>query len=73
MKVQRNPAHDAPVYVGMAEAAERLGVCTRSIRRWIAAGHLPAKRLPGRGVIRIDVSDLERLLTDIPTTKRDAS
>lgn len=50
------PAPDLTI----AQAAEHLGVCTRTVRRWIAAGDLPARRL-GSKMIRIRPSDLDKL------------
>lgn len=35
-----------PNYVPLAEAARRCGVSTDTMRRWIRAGRMPAKRLP---------------------------
>jgi len=46
-----------PEYLGAAEAAERLGISLRTVRRRIADGSLPSVRL-GRAV-RIPVSALE--------------
>lgn len=46
-----------PEYLGAAEAAERLGVSLRTVRRRIADGSLPSVRL-GRAV-RIPVTALE--------------
>ncbi len=58
-------ATSGQVYLSVREAAIRTGVTTRTIKRWIAAGFLPANRLPspkGRGHLRIRVSDLEILV-----------
>lgn len=44
----------------VAGAASYLAVSERTIRRWIAAGTLPVRRLPS-GTIRIAVSDLGSL------------
>lgn len=47
------------------EAAERAHVCTRTVKRWIAIGLLPAYRLPsskGRGHLRVRTGDVEALL-----------
>lgn len=54
-----------PNRIPMTEAARRLGLDVRTIRRLIAAGKLPAYRI-GPKVIRIDPADLDRLETRIP-------
>lgn len=52
-----------------AEAAARKGVSTKTIRRLIADGTLPAKRL-GPRLIKIDVEDVDALGEDVvPETK----
>lgn len=56
-----------PITIG--EAADYLGTTTRSIRNYIARGHLPAARIKGSNMIRIRRADVERLLVDIPTVK----
>lgn len=48
--------------VSIAEAAEYLGVCTKTIRRYIADGTVSAYRVPGKRMIRIDQTDLECIL-----------
>ncbi|WP_090418255.1 helix-turn-helix domain-containing protein [Mycobacterium europaeum] len=45
------------------EVAAILRVTDRSVLRYIADGHLPAVRLPGRRLWRIRRSDVEALLT----------
>ena len=47
-------------------AADMLAVHPRTIRRYIAAGDLPAYRL-GPRQIRVRMSDVDALLTPIPT------
>lgn len=49
------------------EAAEYLGVTDRTIRAYIARGDLPAHRVRGSRLIRIDEADLDALLRPIPT------
>lgn len=46
--------------VGPRLAAAMLGKSKRSIHRWIAAGQLPAVKLPS-GSVLIRVADLEKL------------
>jgi hypothetical protein len=53
------------VWLSIRRAADRAGVCPRTIKRWIKAGLLPAARLPspkGKGHLRIRVGDLEAVL-----------
>jgi excisionase family DNA binding protein len=48
------------VWLGTQEAARRLGITTRTLRRLIDAGTVPAYRI-GR-VIRLQQDDLDRFL-----------
>jgi excisionase family DNA binding protein len=59
--------------VSLTEAAEILGLSTKTIRRYIAAGDLDAVRL-GRRVIRIKAESIERLIGAHPlnATRRGA-
>lgn len=50
----------------IAEAAERLHVSTKTIRRYIASGRLTGYRV-GTHLIRLNPSEVERLLRPIPT------
>jgi hypothetical protein len=52
-------------WLSASEAAERAGTCSRTLKRRIAEGVLPATRLPspkGKGHLRIRVGDIEALL-----------
>ena len=51
--------------VSLVEAAEILGVSTKSVRRYIAAGDLDAVRI-GRRTIRIKTESLDRLIDAHP-------
>lgn len=53
------------VYVSPHEAGQHLHVTSRTIRRWIAEGRLPARRF-GPRTIRIRVEDLDALGHDVP-------
>jgi excisionase family DNA binding protein len=53
-----------PNKVGIAEGAEMLGVTTKTIRRYIASGALPAYRV-GPRLIRIDVADIQALMRPV--------
>jgi excisionase family DNA binding protein len=61
-------ATSAPVarrLVSLVEAAKILGVSTKSVRRYIAAGDLDAVRI-GRRTIRIKTESLDRLIDAHP-------
>ena len=53
-------------FISLSVAAEMLGISVHTLRRRIAAGELPAFRT-GRRIIRIRVSDLEKMLMRVPT------
>lgn len=55
----RNRRHDIQFFT-IAEVAEMLGVCTRTVWRWIATGELVAHRF--RGCVRIAEADLRAFL-----------
>ena len=54
--------------LSITQAADILGLSTKTIRRRIAAGDLPAYR-NGRRLIRVKASDLDRLFRRIPTAR----
>lgn len=47
-------------YVSISEAADRLSVSTKTVRRYIARGQLPAVRIAGH-LIRIPTDALDAL------------
>lgn len=55
------------VYVSLNEATECMSVSVKTIRRWIAAGTLPAYRC-GKRAIRIKLEDLEAAPRPIPSS-----
>jgi excisionase family DNA binding protein len=55
--------------ITLSAAAEQLGVCTRTIRRWISEGELRAYRV-GPRILRVDQADLDKLLRPLPTLGR---
>ena len=57
----RQPSH----LVSIAQAAEHLGVTTKTVRRRIADGTIPAYRFGGR-LLRVDLNELEAALRRIP-------
>jgi len=56
-------------FISLTKAAEMLSISVPTLRRRIAAGELPAFR-SGRRIIRIRVSDLEKMLRRVPSTDR---
>lgn len=62
--VSTNLAPETSEVVTTAEAARRLGVTTMTIRRWVSAGLLPAKRVGPKGVYRIAADDLSKVVRD---------
>ena len=50
-------------------AAEYAGVHPVTLRRWVAAGRLPAYRV-GPRLLKIDLDDLESIIRPIPVTSR---
>lgn len=59
------PVEQAPADLTVAEAARRRAVSTKTIRRWISTGVLPAERL-GPKLIRIKPADLDAVGRRIP-------
>ena len=55
-------------YESIGDAAGRLGVSTKTVRRWIASGQLAGYRM-GPRLLRVDPDDLDRMLTHIPTAR----
>jgi excisionase family DNA binding protein len=49
-------------FLSLDEAAAYLAVHPETIRRWIVAGHLPAKRIGLRGAYRIRPNDLDQMV-----------
>lgn len=58
-----------PTFISLATAAELLSVSVSTLRRRIASGELPAFH-SGRRIIRVRVSDLEKVLPQIPSARR---
>lgn len=55
-------------YLSPTEAGDYVGTSSRTIRRWIATGRLPARRF-GPRTIRVLMEDLEALGRDIPSER----
>jgi excisionase family DNA binding protein len=47
------PLPIVPPYLNQRDAAEFLGVCSRTVRRWIQAGALPTRRIGGREYVNM--------------------
>lgn len=50
----------------LSRVAENCAVHERTVRRWIAQGHVTAYRLPGSRLIRVDAAEIDKLLRPIP-------
>lgn len=61
-------SRDLPVYVSLDEAARMMSLSTRTIRRRISDGTIPAYQC-GRRSIRIRVDELEAALRRIPSAR----
>lgn len=57
-----------PVYVSLDEAAQMMSLSTRTIRRRISDGTIPAYQC-GRRSIRVRVDELEAALRRIPSAR----
>jgi excisionase family DNA binding protein len=73
-KRTRNPRPAAPIlrlvtsdFYSVPAAATMLGVSAKTVRRWIAAGHLAALRTPG-GQYLVARAELERLVDEMRYT-----
>lgn len=51
-------ASQLPVFLSPQQLADHLGVCRKTIYRWIKAGDLPAVRVGG--VLRVSIVETER-------------
>jgi excisionase family DNA binding protein len=54
-----------PRWLSIRQAADRAGVSTKTVKRWIRRGLLPATRLPsskGKGHLRVRLGDFEAVL-----------
>lgn len=59
---------ERPVYLSLAEVAEIMSLSTRTIRRRISDGTIPAYQC-GRRPIRIRLDELETALRRIPSAR----
>jgi len=74
MVTGRKPSHDHTPrasrrhYESVGEAAARVGVSTKTVRRWIASGQLAGYRM-GPRLLRVDPDDVDAMLTLVPTAR----
>lgn len=57
-----------PEWISLQQAALVYGVSVDTLRRFIAAGRLPARRFGSR-LIRVRIDEIEGLLRPIPTAE----
>jgi len=55
-------------YESVGEAADRVGVSTKTVRRWIASGQLAGYRM-GPRLLRVDPDDVDAMLKIIPAAR----
>jgi excisionase family DNA binding protein len=53
-----------PELIGLQEAADYCDVSYRTVRRWIAAGHINAVRV-GPRLLKVDAGELQNLLQPV--------
>lgn len=53
--------------VGINNAAEYADVCSKTIRRWIAAGHVPGYRV-GPRLLKVDLNEIDAMLRPISSS-----
>lgn len=58
----------ARTLISIQQAANHVGVHTKTIRRWIADGKLTSYR-PSARVIRLDLAELEELINSTASTR----
>lgn len=63
------PTSTSTRYISIGDAAEYLSVTDRTVRNFIAEGRLTGYRI-GRRTIRVDRTEVDALLTPIPTAAR---
>jgi excisionase family DNA binding protein len=59
-------------WLTQAEAADRLAVTDRTIRNYIARGHLRGYRIRGSRAIRLDLAEVDALVRPIPSAASSA-
>ncbi|MCB0889204.1 MAG: helix-turn-helix domain-containing protein [Nocardioidaceae bacterium] len=54
-------------WLSQAEAAEHMGVSTRTLRTWVSQGRIAAYRAPGGRLVRFKEADLDACMRRVPT------
>lgn len=57
---------NVPVYLSLEEAASALSVSTRTVRRRISDGTIPAYTIGRRGTLRVRLDELEAAMRRVP-------
>jgi excisionase family DNA binding protein len=60
----------SPDWLSVQEVADRYGISSKTVRRLIARGELPASTLRGSRVLRVATVDVDRLLRPVPAPGR---
>ena len=63
-KHNRTRNRNKPELIGLTEAADRCGLCYRTIRRYIAQGRLNAVRV-GPRLLKVDAADVDALKSPV--------
>ena len=62
----KSATKEARRLVSIAQASDYADVNPKTIRRWIAAGHLPGYRM-GPRLLKVDLNELDAMLRPIAT------
>lgn len=63
-RAKPRPRNQQPEMISLNEAASRLDVHYRTVRRWISEGRLSAVRV-GPHLLKVDVTELEKLVRPV--------
>ncbi len=56
--------------VTIKDAAEYCKVDYKTVRNWISNGHITGYRLPGSRLLRVDLKEIEAMVTKVPAVTR---
>ena len=68
MSTNKRPSPNPRRYVSIQDAAAYLGLTDAGVRKFISEGRLTGYRL-GKRAIRVEMNEVEELLSPIPTAK----